>query len=98
MASLGRVNFDEFQSSCGTYLCLAGWAASDQHFMRQGLRLRGGRYVRPYYSDDDDLTAIRCFFGLDRTAVRRLFGPAYMGDLATRRHALDEVIESRVPA
>ena len=94
----GQVDFDEFASKCGAYQCLAGWSASDPHFIRQGLRLRNGRYTRPIFEGSDDLMAVRAFLGLDKKQVKRVFGPNYYGTLETRKSALDDIIEERVKA
>ena len=94
----GRVDFDEFASQCGTYQCLAGWSASDPHFMRQGFRLRNGRYTRPVFAGRDDLAAVRFFFDLEKKDVRRLFGPNYHGTLARRKTVLERIIAERTEA
>ena len=70
MERQGRVDFDAFASRCGTYQCLAGWTASQPHFMRQGFRLRNGRYTRPVFEGRDDLAAIRVFFRLPAQDAR----------------------------
>ena len=95
MAQQGRVDFDTFVSTCGTYQCLAGWAACDPAFIRQGFRLRGGRYVRPVFDGRSDLDAVAAFFGLDDGEVKCLFGPNYHGDLAKRRTFLNCIIDAR---
>ena len=98
MQKQGRVNFDAFASKCGTYQCLAGWAACEPHFVRQGFRLRNGRYTRPVFAGCDDLMAVRVFFGLGKKDVRRLFGPDYCGTLALRKTILESIILQRAEA
>ena len=98
MQRQGRVNLDEFASKCGTYQCLAGWSASDPHFVRQGFRLRNGHYTRPVFDGLDDLAAVRAFLGLEKSDVRRLFGPSYRGTLGDRKAILDTLITRRAEA
>ena len=95
MAQQGRVDFDTFASECGTYQCLAGWAALDPAFIRQGFQLRGGRYIRPVFEGYSDLEAVAEFFGLDSGEVKCLFGPNYHGDLAKRKLFLNCIIDAR---
>ena len=95
MAQRGRLNFDEFASDCGTYHCLAGWAACDPVFVQQGFQLWRGRYTRPVFEGRGDLDAVALFFGLDEGEVKCLFGPSYHGDLAKRQLFLDCIISAR---
>lgn len=78
-----------FWHPCGTFGCMAGWAAHDSYFQELGLRVTSGTYkgnrqgeivlcrqhkAQPYYIQGFE--ALKELFELDETQCAYLFGDA----------------------
>lgn len=76
--NINNLRFDEWESNCGTFMCLAGHSAYDETFNRMGLILTDGgdpflnaeEYERLYIGFE----ALERFFGLSPSICREIFG------------------------
>lgn len=79
---------------CGMMGCAGGYAASDKHFIRQGLHLVN---EHPRFGDARDFIALSLFFNISDRTSRFLFDPdAYLDEGRTKepdQTTPDEVIE-----
>lgn len=85
-----RVDLDDISSSCGTYRCLLGWAATHADIFP------GVETLFLCNEPFEALDRVIELTGLTRSDCDELFGDSWMGTLADRKAYLEQLIEERV--